>query len=63
MARASHKLCVTVGMCDLLIPTDAKVEHGTKLASALRAHHRFAVFFRENCSFYPRASATESDWF
>lgn len=35
-------------MYDLLIPVDAKVRHGTMLASTLRAHHRFAVFFREN---------------
>lgn len=39
-------------MYDLLIPIDAKVEHGTKLASTLRAHHGFAVFLRENSSFF-----------
>lgn len=35
-------------MYDLLIPIDAKVEHSTELASTLRAHHRFAVFFKNS---------------
>lgn len=30
-------------MYDLPIPVDARVEHGTKLASTLRAHHGFAL--------------------
>ena len=60
------KPTVAVGICDLLIPKDAKVEYGTELASTLSAHHRFAIVFIGNSFFffffYPFASTTESDF-